>query len=565
MRLDRSGKGSRMHRRFAQHGFSRGAIISIVTVLSGVSLFFCSGATFARAPQNGGGAAAPADQDDPHNFIDLSGNNIPQGPGEGRALGLPRDRDRLYIPDENYIQMPLPAGDEKYAKIDGMAIKKTEGEIVAISEKSRDDGNQYWGRISGTPYDHMTSDFMEARYKKLGLETKRWSNDLPPQWFPQSWDASFSADGKTIPLKSAAPVGDSVGTTNGPVEAEPVWVGLGFAADFKGRDVKGKAVFVYTWPTDGGIFTSSSWTGAYQRALDSGAAMVFLVQGFPGDQESMMFANHGGSVKMGPLSAVPAMTISHDEGFAVREAIEHGGDVKVRMRLDVKIVPGLHTDTVLATLPGQSDETILVMAHHDAYFQGATDNASGMAMSLELARYYASLPKSQRPRTMVFEDSPTHHSPGFVGSVWIRMNMQDWLANKVVLIANCEHVAETQIYYFNGGLLTSDTASARRWSAEGSDALKKLVPATLRQYGVAVHMTSSTLGGDGGQLRTTAPSFGVIDNILNHTTMDTLDWTPAYPMGMVARAYAKIFDTTNKMTREEIRGPNFHPTFPAPR
>ena len=68
-----------------------------------------------------------------------------------------------------------------------------------------------------------------------------------------------------------------------------------------------------------------------------------------------------------------------------------------------------------------------------------------------------------------------------------------------------------------------------------------------------------------GQLHTTAPSFGVIDNILNHSTMDTLDWTPAYPMGMVARSYAKIFDQANKMTREEIRGPNFHPTFPPPR
>jgi hypothetical protein len=540
------------------HGVSADMGIFVVIMLAVVLVFRTETARRAQA-QN-----APASQNDPHAFIDLNGNNAPKG-DPNKPLGLPEDRDRLYIPEEDYIQSPLPPGDGKYAKIDGNIIKKTEAEIVAISEKSRIDGNQYWGRISGTPYDHMTSDYMEAQFKKLGLETRRWSNDLPPQWFPTSWGAELVVGGKAIPLKSAWPVGQSVGTTKGPVEAEPVWVGLGFAADFKGRDVKGKAVFVYSWPTDGGVFTSSQWTGAYERALASGAAMVYLVQGFPGDQQSMLFGNYGGRTEMTPLSAVPAMTISHDDGFAVREAIEKGGDVKLRMRLDVKIVSGLHTDTVLATLPGQSDETILVMAHHDAYFDGATDNASGMATSLELARYYAGIPREQRRRTMVFEDSPTHHSPGVVGSVWIRMNMQDWLANKVVLIANCEHTAETQIYYFGGGLLTANMASARRWSVEGSDALKKLVPATLREYGVAVHMVSSTAGGDMGQLHTTAPSFGVIDNILNHSTMDTVDWTPAYSMGMVARSYAKIFDQVNKMSKEEIRGPNFHPTFPPPR
>jgi hypothetical protein len=550
-----------MYKRFEHHGLlsGLGIAVGIIAVVS-LAILVRTGPVFAKHAQS---APAPtASQNDPHAPLDIAGDPVQhmvKGP-----LGLPRDRDLLFIPDEDYIQMPLPPGDEKYAKIDGMAIKKTEEEIVAISEKSRADGNQYWGRISGTPYDHMTSDFMEARFKKLGLETKRWSNDLPPQWFPSGWDTELVVGGNTIPLKSAWPTGNSIGTNNGPVEAEAVWVGFGTAADFKGRDVKGKAVFVYSWPTDGGVYTSSQWTGAYERALNSGAALVYLVQGFPGDQQSMLFGNYGGRATSVPMTPVPAMTISNDEGAVVREAIERGGDVKLRMRLDAKYVPGLHTDTVLGTLPGQSDETILILAHHDAYFDGATDNASGMATMLEIARYYASIPKSQRPRTIVFEDSPTHHSPGLVGSVWIRMNMQDWLTNKVVLIVNCEHTAETAIYYMFGGLLTSDEVGARRWSAEGSVALQKLVATTLRKYGVAVHSLSTTLGGDGGQLHTTAPSFGVIDNILNHTTMDTPDWTPAYPMGTYARAYAKIIDEVNKMTREEIRGPNFHPTFPPP-
>jgi hypothetical protein len=49
----------------------------------------------------------------------------------------------------------LPAGEEAYAGIDGMAMKRRIPEITAISRKSRDDGNQFWGRIAGTAYDRM--------------------------------------------------------------------------------------------------------------------------------------------------------------------------------------------------------------------------------------------------------------------------------------------------------------------------------------------------------------------------------------------------------------------------
>jgi hypothetical protein len=487
-------------------------------------------------------------------------------PGQGAEgpLGLPADRDKLYQPDGNYLRSALPRGEEKYAGIDGVAIKKTEEQIVAISEKSRTDGNQYWGRIAGTPYDRMTSDFMSARFKELGLEqVHRVENDLPPQWFPTSWQASVIIGGKTIPLETAFPIGNSVGTPNGAVEAEPVWLGLGLPVDFKARNLKGKAVFVYTWPTPGGLNHSVSWNGALRRALDSGAACVFLVSGFPGNVTHFVFNGQTpGASRMGPLTPVPAMTVGQKDGATIREAIEHDESVKVRMRLDVKIESGLKTGTVFGTLPGQSSETILVMAHHDAVFDGALDNASGMAMMLEIARYYSAIPKAQRRRTMVFLDTPSHHSPGVVGSTWIRLNMKDFLS-KVVLIVNCEHTAQTQIYFAGAGLMTSDTVGARRWYVGGSSALERLVTTTFRDFGVALYTSpEATPGGDLSQLYMTAPSFHIIDQIFYHTNLDTTDWTPAPAMGTVARAYMRIIDGANKMTSDEIRGPSFHPAFP---
>ena len=212
----------------------------------------------------------------------------PRPRGGRGAQGLPGGRDKLYIPDADYVRFPLPAGEEKYASIQGAELKKLTADIVAISEKSRADGNQYYGRISGSPYDKMTSDYMLAAFQKLGLEqTREQGFNLSPQWFPTSWKVELNAGDKTIPLTSAFPFQNGLGTPNGPMEAEAVWVGLGTAADFKGRDVKGKAVFIYSFPTPGGRDHTALTNGMVQRATDAGASLVFVVLGFPGNAQAI--------------------------------------------------------------------------------------------------------------------------------------------------------------------------------------------------------------------------------------------------------------------------------------
>ena len=57
--------------------------------------------------------------------------------------------------------------------------------------------------------------------------------------------------------------------------------------------------------------------------------------------------------------------------------------------------PNLKDASVWGTLPGATDEEIIVIAHHDSYFEGAFDNASGMATMLGLAEYYAKVPQAE--------------------------------------------------------------------------------------------------------------------------------------------------------------------------
>ena len=492
---------------------------------------------FAKPPQGGGGNA----QGGP-------GQRQPAGP----AIGLPADRDKLYQPEENYIHVPLPPGEQKYAGVKGEDIKKIQGEVVAISEKSKADGNQYWGRIAGTEYDHMTSDYVMNTFKKLGLEQVREQElDLPPQWMPGPWKAELVSGGKTIPLTTAYPFQNSAGTKDGEtVELEAVWVGMGTAADFMGRDVKGKAVFIYSWPTPGGRDSTALFNGSLKRAQDAGAASLFMVLALPGNAMS---------INSNFASQVPGMSLGQEDGNVVRGAVEKGESPKVRLSLNVKMVPGLKTHNTWGVLPGQTAENIQVLAHHDGYFDAALDNASGTAMMLTIAKYYAAMPKSQRKRTITFLDTSGHHSSPDVGAQWINANMKDYLAN-TVLIANCEHTSQTQIYYINAGMETSDSIDARRWFVSGSDPFKKMVEDTFREFGVAVYtIPEASPGGELGQFARSAPSFHIIDHIFYHTSIDTQDWTPAAGMEAVAHAYLKILDNANKMTRDEIRGPNFPP------
>src|SRR6187200_3735370 len=76
---------------------------------------------------------------------------------------LAQDRRMLdangYVRDDAYPRPLVPAADQKYLKIDGLKMKDTLKEVVAISLKSRDDGNKYWGRIAGTKYEAMVHDW----------------------------------------------------------------------------------------------------------------------------------------------------------------------------------------------------------------------------------------------------------------------------------------------------------------------------------------------------------------------------------------------------------------------
>ena len=153
-----------------------------------------------------------------------------------------------------------------------------QGEPVILVHGAYASINSNWV-LPGTAADREGMAYMTAEFERLGLKVEHFPYLLPEDWRPTDFGASYqTADGKTITLETVFPVADTKATGPRGVTAEAVWVGIGSGADFIGRDVKGKAVVIYSTLVPGGRSHSASdragLFNANTRAVKVGAAVV---------------------------------------------------------------------------------------------------------------------------------------------------------------------------------------------------------------------------------------------------------------------------------------------------
>jgi hypothetical protein len=465
------------------------------------------------------------------------------------GVGLPRDMDKLLIPDAEYPEVPLKPGQEAYKGVEGYRIKADILKLTAFSLMSLESGELYWGRIPGTKYHQMSLDFMADEFRNLGLEVRRQPVDLPPMWYPTALTGSYRSGARSGALQTLFPIDGTKPTPAAGITAEAVWVGVGAAPDLLGRDLKGKAVLIYSTFVPGGrSHSASDRAGIFNSdtlAMKAGAAMIINVMAVPGNAQF----NPEGAPE--GHEAVPTLTISQDEGFMLRDMLAAGERVEINLTLDIEDRTGLKSENIFATLPGMSDEHDIIVMHADGFFQAAMDNASGMATGLEIARFYAAKPKVQRPRTMVFLVIPDHHH----GENGRALVIKTYDFSKTAVILNLEHTSQTLLYMVNQDLMTSNAISARRWFASGSPDFQQLVKKTLQDFNVSVYkVPERSAGGSLGALTPFAPAFHIIDHVIYHTSLDVPELVPAVGLTYSARAFLKILDETHTMTMADLRG-----------
>jgi len=511
----------------------------------------------AAAPQGGAQAAAPT-----------------QAPAPARPQAV-------FPLADNFLQWRLLPNEKQYEAVDGMKMLGYVKELAAMSDRYRDSGHpQFWGRIIGTSADTEDAQWLMGKFKQIGLQdVHEEAIDLAPQWFPQGWDLTATSAGKTLTLKTAQPSYTSPGTTGNGLDLEVVYAGLGSEADLLGRDLRGKAVLIFSNPMPGSwrhtATQESVTTDDGQRAtllrlaqLRGAAAIICSIQlppviGMTGD------AGEGNiRTQLYPTNTqVPTFSLGMKDGKDLRDMVAHapaGQPVHLKLKMDVQQVPGLKTGTVWGKLPGTSGETIVIEAHRDGWFEAATDNASGVATLLGMAEYLAKIPQAQRRRTIIFLGTSGHHNSGPAGQIsnsagWLAEHHDEMFKNAALLI-NLEHTAAAGQELLGEGIRLVAGEAGYLWYGGGSQRpkLQEAAYKAFQEFGVPIYAEPEpgTPGGEASRLYQYVPAVQASNyNMFFHSDAETPATVPAPGLAASARAYLKVIDEVNKMELKDLQLP----------
>jgi hypothetical protein len=387
-----------------------------------------------------------------------------------------------------------------------------------------------------------------AKFKQIGLsDVHGVSQDLAPQWNPKSWEITATGGSKMLRLDTAYPGQNSPGTSTGGLDLEAVYVGLGTEADYHGLDVKGKAVVLFSVPLPAVISSSAGLEDALRRAANKGAAAIIEVVMLPGKVRGQIGA-----------TKVPTFSMGMEDGYALRDLIAScpsDRPAHLKIRMDVEEVSNLKTDIIFGTLPGMTDEKVYILAHLDSWFEGATDNASGVATMLGLAEYFSKIPKESRRRTIVFVGSPGHHNGKKFGAEWLKEHPESF--GKTVLVINAEHTSAQLAHLYGWKLERTNTPDPENWYMRGSSRFKDIAMKAALEFGVAMYNKPLTSApGETTPISELVPaSIVFIDTDPPYFHSDGDDWVPYTQLEAVTRAYAKLITETDKLSVQQLEPP----------
>ena len=464
----------------------------------------------------------------------------------------------LFKPADALLRWPLPPGQEKYAGIDGKHMHEYVVEQAMISRRYRDQGHPlYWGRPIGSTADTESARWLEDRFKQAGLVDVH-VQELPipdPVWEPvQPWEVTATSGPKTLRLTSAHPPYQAVATPIGGMDVEAVYVGMGSEAEFAGKDVRGKAVVIYSVPFPGGTRQSAQSERVYQRAVAKGAAAMLAIFALPGNFRTQPYPVAGG---------IPTFALGMEDGYRLRDELFGSGEpVRIRINFQVRRVPGRHTATVWGTLPGDTDETIYLIAHRDGWFDAAGDNGSGVATLVGLAEYYAKIPRSRRRRTMIFLGVSGHHGPNMSAEDLVRR--KDRLFSKTALFINCEHTSTLLSQVSWESIRWSNAYTPQFWYAGGPSRpkLQEIAVRAFREFGVTTYNEPERTPppGDLTSYARFVPAVTTSDFYeYFHSDGETPDVVPYTGLEATTRAYARIIDEVNALPLSDLQRPEEPP------
>jgi hypothetical protein len=287
-------------------------------------------------------------------------------------------------------------------------------------------------RVAGTPEDDEACALVAAEMRAIGLEQVALEPVPVDGW--RFSGASLTAAGEELCCSS---FGGVAGTPRGGVEGDLVFVGEGGRADLHDIDLRGR-VALFDWRGD-----QLYWPSLTASELGHAGAAAAICTCLPGAGYYQAERSLGSFDAMGLAGSPPLAYLPAEDAGRLIARMRSGKPLHARLAIDADLTRGATAHNVVGLLPGRSHSApIVIGGHHDAWFRGAFDDATGVAATLAIAKALVS--SGYEPEhTIVF----TSHT----GEEYGRADAQfDWLIGAWWQIAN-EHRdwARSAVLYMN--------------------------------------------------------------------------------------------------------------------
>jgi hypothetical protein len=280
---------------------------------------------------------------------------------------------------------------------------------------------------------------------------------------------------------SAEPIVYTSFTGPGGLAAPIVDLGAGLPEDFAATDVRGKIALVsyshgyveyellrsvgYHLHDPGDTLAGKgqvmSWVTeeeqrVYQEAVSRGA--VGFIGIYPLDITPYL-CFEGGNAFTGSLGPIPGVGLRKSDGARLVSLIKTGAAEGTVILTGETKSARMHN--IVGIIPGASDRVIQVTSHHDSMWPGATEDAAGVAVVLELAgraaRTYA---EKKPPLTLAFvlEAAECLFVLGARGHI---ARHRDDLITNLVADLHVEHLAKEYVEDKDGNLAATGDIQAR--------------------------------------------------------------------------------------------------------
>ncbi|MFI6818877.1 M28 family metallopeptidase [Nonomuraea sp. NPDC050328] len=335
-------------------------------------------------------------------------------------------------------------------------------------------------RRPGYPADDWTAAWAAERFTEFGLQDVRLAPVELPAWRPVT--ASLEVRLDAAPAQAvrvaafALPYSRPKAVVTAPVTREVVPGAIvvpeyAFTElpQFYVRDLA-KAVHDPEGVFDGLVQTlpfQLDYLDVIQGAIDGGAA------GFAGGLTGVPWETRDYYV---PYDAVhrdlPAVWLSGGDARRVLALVDEGPCTGT-LTVEAETGPAL-SHNVLGTLPGASDQWVIIGSHHDAPWASAVEDATGIALVLAAARHWAGVPQEERPHNLLFLLTAGHMAHAAGTRAFIEEHRD--LLGDVVLQLHLEHAAR-RCEVVDGRLVPTDDPEPGWWFT--SPGLEDLVARAL--------------------------------------------------------------------------------------